>query len=160
MTTGRQLDGRRHAPQQVRALSVVIPVFNSEDTIGALVDSVIGELGSRYERVEVVLVDDGSQDESYAKMLAARERYPNLVTTVRLARNFGEHNAVMCGLGEVTGDAVAIIDDDFQNPPLEIVRLVEKEDGQSTATCCRCTRTWRLFSTCAAALEWRISFAH
>ena len=58
--------------------------------------------------------------------MEAVERHPGKVRYVQLASNFGEHSAVMCGLHHVTGDCVAIIDDDFQNPPEEIIKLVEK----------------------------------
>jgi undecaprenyl-phosphate 4-deoxy-4-formamido-L-arabinose transferase len=112
--------------EEVRSLSVVIPVYNSEETIGPLVDQVVEHLSSRFERLEVVLVNDGSQDASDARAIEAQARHPAIVKYVRLARNFGEHNAVMCGLHQVTCDAAVIIDDDFQNPPEEIIKLVEK----------------------------------
>ena len=111
--------------QPIRSLSVLIPVYNSEHTIGPLVDVVVESLQSRFQRVEIILINDGSRDASDAAVRAARERHPGIVRYARLARNFGEHNAVMCGLRFVATDAVAIIDDDFQNPPEEILKLVE-----------------------------------
>jgi len=110
----------------ISRLSVLIPVYNGAATIGSLVDSVVATLGSRFEELEIVAVNDGSPDDSHAVLLEAVRRHPRILKYVRLARNFGEHNAVMCGLHYVTGDCVAIIDDDFQNPPAEIPRLVEK----------------------------------
>lgn len=108
------------------SLSVVIPVYNSEATIGALVDRVIGALESRFRDLELVLVNDGSADRSHEEVLKAIRKHPGRIRYYRLARNFGEHNAVMCGLRMSTLDAAAIIDDDFQNPPEEIVKLCEK----------------------------------
>lgn len=113
------------APQAIRTLSVVIPVYNSQDTLAPLVDKVVAELTPHFERLEIVLVNDGSRDASHPQALAAFRAHPQVVKYIRLARNFGEHNAVMCGLHYASGDAVAIIDDDFQNPPTEIVKLVD-----------------------------------
>jgi glycosyltransferase involved in cell wall biosynthesis len=109
----------------VRRLSVVIPVYNSQDTILRLVDEVLGTLEPHFEHVELVLVNDGSRDASHERLCEVAQARPDQVKYVRLARNFGEHNAVMCGLHQVTGDAVAIMDDDLQNPPAEVVRMVE-----------------------------------
>jgi len=113
-------------PQAVEKLSVLIPVYNSEPTIGRLVDLVVETLRPRYGALEVVLVNDGSKDLSHEQALAAYRRHPEIVRYLRLARNFGEHNAVICGLHYVTGDYVAIVDDDFQNPVSEIAALVDK----------------------------------
>ncbi len=107
-------------------LSVLIPVYNGADSIGELVDTVVTTLSPHTTLWEIILVNDGSKDNSHEVILNVIERHPNLVKYVQLWRNFGEHNAVMCGLNYVTGDSVTIIDDDFQNPPAEILRLVNK----------------------------------
>ena len=111
---------------ELSSLSILIPVYNSEETIGSLVDTVIAKLKSHFKSLEIILVNDGSIDNSHSCALQAVNRYPGIVKYIRLARNFGEHNAVMCGLNYITKDCVVIIDDDFQNPPSEIIRLVEK----------------------------------
>lgn len=113
-------------PMTVSRLSIVIPVYHSEKTIGPLVDTVVEALAPRYEALEIVLVNDGSTDDSHGQALLAQQRHPRVVKYLRLARNFGEHNAVMCGLSHITGDCVAIIDDDFQNPVSQIPLLVDK----------------------------------
>jgi undecaprenyl-phosphate 4-deoxy-4-formamido-L-arabinose transferase len=77
------------------------------------------------ERFQVVLVDDGSQDNSHQVCQQLVQDYPDLVTYVQLAKNFGEHNAVMAGLHQTNGEYVVIMDDDFQNPPQEVPRLVK-----------------------------------
>lgn len=105
-------------------LSVVIPVYNGASTIGPLVGRLISALGATYA-LEIVLVEDGSADDSAAvcrKLAAAHSE----VVFVGLARNFGEHNAVMAGLMRARGQAMVTMDDDFQNPPEEVARLVEK----------------------------------
>lgn len=113
-------------PAPINSVSVVIPVYNSESTLGPLCERVIEVLTRRLARFEIILVNDGSRDGSHVVALRLAEEYPKVVKYLRLAANFGEHNAVMCGLHHVECDAAVIIDDDFQNPPHEIVRLVAK----------------------------------
>jgi polyisoprenyl-phosphate glycosyltransferase len=108
-------------------LSVVIPVYNSSATIGKLVITLKDELsGIDYE---VVLVNDGSSDTSEQVCLGLLEKEQN-ITFISLRKNAGEHNAVMCGLKHCQGDCAVIIDDDFQNPPSEIIKLYQElQDG-------------------------------
>ena len=106
-------------------LSIVVPVYNSEATIERLCEELIKDLGSSV-RLQVVLVNDGSRDGSCAACQRLRERYPEVIDYISLSRNFGEHNAVMAGLHYAEGDYTVIMDDDFQNPPLEVFKLVEK----------------------------------
>lgn len=112
-------------PETAR-LSVLVPVYRGESSIEPLVDTVVESLRGKANLWEIVLVNDGSPDNSHARILSAMQKHPNLIRYVRLYRNFGEHNAVMCGLNHVTGDCVAIIDDDFQNPPTEILTLLQE----------------------------------
>ena len=126
--SGNGLLHEKHTGQNnmMGSLSILIPVYNSEKTIGNLVDVVVETLSQQFELLELVLVNDGSKDRSHICILEAIKKHPGTVKYIRLARNFGEHNAVMCGLNYVSGDFIVIIDDDFQNPPSEIVKLVDK----------------------------------
>lgn len=109
-------------------LSVVIPVYNSERTIAPLVDRLQDCLAGR--RAEIILINDGSKDRSEAICQLLDDRFGN-VQFISLRRNFGEFNAVLCGLAHSEGRYVVIIDDDFQNPPESILTLVETaEAGQ------------------------------
>lgn len=118
------------ASSTVSSLSIVIPLFNSQATVGELVDRLIERLSGGRRELQIVLVNDGSSDGTDGVARAAVERHPGLVEYVELARNFGEHNAVMCGLVHSTGEAVVVMDDDFQNPPDEVDKLVRcLEDG-------------------------------
>lgn len=103
--------------------SLVIPVFNGAHTIGA----VVAELRETFqaERFEIVLVDDGSGDGSAAVCRDLAERFPETVRFVGLARNFGEHNAVLAGLRHCCGEYAVILDDDGQQPAREARRLFE-----------------------------------
>ena len=114
------------ATQSIATLSVLIPVYNSEATIESLVDTILNELSAHFKKLEIILINDGSIDSSHQCALNAFNKYPDIIKYANLSRNFGEHNAVMCGLRLVTCDYVAIIDDDFQNPPHEILKLISK----------------------------------
>jgi glycosyltransferase involved in cell wall biosynthesis len=103
--------------------SIVIPVYNSARTIGPLVERLLAFLA--VGALQIVLVNDGSTDDSDAACRAVSARYPGAVTYVRLSKNFGEHNAVMAGLHHARGDYVVIMDDDGQNPPEEVPRLID-----------------------------------
>ncbi len=107
-------------------LSVVIPVYNSERTIGPLVERLQTCLAGI--SFEIVLVNDDSADSSEAVCQQIAEVYEN-VQFISLRRNFGEFNAVLCGLNHVNGEYAAIIDDDFQNPPEAILTLLETAEA-------------------------------
>ena len=108
----------------IRRLSIVIPVYRGATTIARLVASLEAELrGKPGRELEIVLVNDGSPDDSAAVCRDLAGSRPHL-RFVDLARNFGEHNAVMAGLNHCSGDAAVILDDDFQNPPSEVEKLV------------------------------------
>lgn len=111
----------RHSPESEAELSFVIPVFNGSRSVADVVERIF-EL-YRDLAIEVVLVNDGSRDESEAVCRSLHEKYPGGLTFVHLARNFGEHNAVLAGLHHASGRAVAILDDDGQNPPEEVRRM-------------------------------------
>lgn len=104
-------------------LSIVVPVYNGASSVGELVEalSALPVPGG----LEIVLVNDGSPDDSLAvcRSLLPTARVPLVV--VDHARNFGEHNAVMTGLRHASGRYVITMDDDLQNPPEEVLRIVE-----------------------------------
>lgn len=105
------------------ALSIVIPVYNGADSIAELVDAL--ESLNVPGGLEIIMVNDCSPDASLfeCRRLQARAKVP--ITVVNLARNFGEHNAVMAGLREARGAHIITMDDDLQNPPGEVLRLLE-----------------------------------
>jgi glycosyltransferase involved in cell wall biosynthesis len=102
-------------------ISIVIPVFNGGSTIRPLIE----EVQSVFVRVkfEIVLINDGSLDDSETICHAIAGQYPDTVTFIQLSRNFGEHNAVLAGLSRAQGTYVGVLDDDGQNPPAELLRL-------------------------------------
>ncbi len=104
-------------------LSIVIPIYNGSATIRQLVQAV--KLEMKDMEYEVILVNDGSQDDSgeICEELAYGDATINFIS---LRNNFGEHNAVICGLNASSGEYAVIIDDDFQNPPSEIKKLLKE----------------------------------
>ena len=112
----------------VPELSLVIPVYNGSGTIAALVEHIHRVFDGR--RFEVVLVNDGSRDDSELVCAGLARRFPTTVTFVHLSRNFGEHNAVLAGLSHARGQYVGVLDDDGQNPPEEIARMLETLIGE------------------------------
>jgi glycosyltransferase involved in cell wall biosynthesis len=103
-------------------LSVIIPVYHGAVTIQKLVESVLEELDAY--SFEIILINDGSKDDSEKVCLELSEKFNN-ISFLSLRKNFGEFQAVMCGLNYAKGDYTVIIDDDFQNPPSEIIKLLE-----------------------------------
>jgi|Deesub1362A_J573_1020465.scaffolds.fasta_scaffold00462_30 undecaprenyl-phosphate 4-deoxy-4-formamido-L-arabinose transferase len=110
---------------EIVRLSIVIPVYNSERTIGKLVEELIKELRPIY-RLEIVLVNDASTDDSEKVCISLFEKYKDIIRFYSLSKNSGEHSAVMAGLSKTTGDYVVIMDDDLQNPVSEVNKLVSK----------------------------------
>ncbi len=109
----------------MKPLSIVIPVYNAEKTIESLCNTLISLYSDMYG-LEIVLVNDNSNDSSDLICRRLYQEQPERITYLRLSRNFGEHCAVMAGLNHASGDLCVIMDDDFQNPPDEIIRLLEE----------------------------------
>lgn len=106
-------------------LSIIIPVYNSEKSIANLIEKLSIDLKSI--DYEVVMVNDGSRDNSEKVCLELASKYKN-ISFISLRRNFGEFNAVMCGLNHAQGEFAVMIDDDFQNPPTEIIKLLNEAE--------------------------------
>ena len=110
-------------------LSLVVPVFNEEESIQAFIDTIDKELEPLRDRLEIVFVNDGSRDRTRKVVEEVIEKDPR-VTLVNLARNFGKEAAMTAGLHHARGDAVIPMDVDLQDPPsliLEFVRLWQDE---------------------------------
>jgi glycosyltransferase involved in cell wall biosynthesis len=103
-------------------LSIVIPVYQGAMTIAPLVDSLVNSLNNNFS-FEIILVNDCSTDSSEQACIRLFEKYRSLLKFYSLAKNVGEHNAVMAGLNKSCGEWAIIMDDDFQNPVSEVVKL-------------------------------------
>jgi undecaprenyl-phosphate 4-deoxy-4-formamido-L-arabinose transferase len=110
-------------------ISIVIPVYNEADGLDELfqrlylsLDQLIAQSQVRYE---VVFINDGSRDQSAAKLAAQFDKRPDTTRVVLFNGNFGQHMAIMAGFSYAKGDFVITLDADLQNPPEEIAKLVE-----------------------------------
>lgn len=111
------------------SVSVVIPVYNSEATLQPLVERLEPALAAVSDEYEVLMINDGSQDGSWARICDLAQRYP-WVHGLNLRRNYGQHNAILCGIRAARYEIIITMDDDLQHPPEEIHKLVEKlENG-------------------------------
>jgi undecaprenyl-phosphate 4-deoxy-4-formamido-L-arabinose transferase len=106
-------------------ISVVIPVYKGADTLGALVQRVGEVLPKVAERFELILVNDGSPDNSW-EVIQRLSQENEWVRGVRLLRNYGQHNATLCGIRAARYEVTVTLDDDLQNPPEEIPVLLAK----------------------------------
>ena len=132
-------------------ISIVIPVFNEEENVEELIHRCLEVCGSMGRPYEIIVVDDGSTDNSSVKILEAAEQNASRVIGVLLNRNYGQHAAVMAGLAESRGDIVVTLDADLQNPPEEIPKLVNKiEEGFDVVGSVRVPRSDALFRRVAS----------
>ena len=105
--------------------SIVVPVFNSCESLEELFLRIAKTTAAIGKTFEVIFVDDGSVDTSWNILQSIQRSNPEKVIAVRLAKNFGQHNATICGIAQASGAYIITIDDDLQNPPEEIAKLIE-----------------------------------
>ena len=117
----QNLDGEGFPP----GISVVVPVYNSEGTLAELVGRLEKVLSANAGAFEVILVNDGSRDGSWRVVGELSAKYP-WVRGLDLMRNYGQHNALLCGIRLARFEVVVTLDDDLQNPPEEIPVLLAK----------------------------------
>ena len=106
-------------------ISIIVPVYKSQETINELVERLVKTLSQLENDYEIILVDDRSPDDSWQILKKLKSIYKNQLSIIRLQSNSGQHNALIAGLSRAKGDFVITIDDDLQNPPEEIPRIIE-----------------------------------
>jgi undecaprenyl-phosphate 4-deoxy-4-formamido-L-arabinose transferase len=109
-------------------ISVVIPVFNEEDNLRELGERLIRTLTAMGRPYEIIFVDDGSTDGSWAILSDLNGHYPQNIRALQFHRNFGQHQAIFAGFQAARGQVMVTLDADLQNPPEEIPRLIAKID--------------------------------
>jgi undecaprenyl-phosphate 4-deoxy-4-formamido-L-arabinose transferase len=107
------------------SVSVVVPVYNGAQTVPALIARLLPVLRARSAPFEIILVNDGSRDASWSTIETLARRHPE-ITGIDLMRNYGQHNALLCGIRQSRHDIIVTLDDDLQQPPEEIPRLLAK----------------------------------
>jgi len=125
VTLVRPKNAQEHQPAPGLSISVVIPVYNSEETLGRLCQALAGKLPELTNDYEVILVNDASEDQSWAVILDLLKTYPWL-QAVDLARNYGQHNALLCGIRRARKDVIITMDDDLQHPVEVLPFLLKK----------------------------------
>jgi glycosyltransferase involved in cell wall biosynthesis len=107
--------------------SVVIPVYNSATSLEELYARIHSTFSERGTAFEVLFVDDYSEDHSWQVLQLLKVKYPDTVKLIRFARNYGQHSATFCGFQNAKGDFIISIDDDLQNAPEDIPKLIQKQ---------------------------------
>ncbi|MCZ7590717.1 MAG: glycosyltransferase family 2 protein [Kiritimatiellae bacterium] len=110
------------------AVSVVVPVYNEEESVNLLCDKLHDSLSKLDRSYEMILVDDGSSDRTWELLVAATKRIPHL-RVIRFRRNFGQTAAMSAGFHAARGDVVVTLDADLQNDPADIPKLLERIDA-------------------------------
>ena len=122
------IDDRSNIPSPTR-LSVVVPLFNEEDSVEPLYRAIISALESFSGRYEIVLVDDGSSDKTFETAASLAANDPRL-RVIKFRSNFGQTPAMAAGIDHAIGDVIVTMDGDLQNDPSDILMLVnELEQG-------------------------------
>ena len=106
-------------------LSIVIPVFNSAPTLDLLVQRVEKAAQAAGPSYEILLVNDCSRDESWSRIEILTRKYEK-VRGINLMRNYGQHNALLCGIRDAKYDVIVTMDDDLQHRPEDIAALLKK----------------------------------
>ncbi len=109
----------------VSSISIIIPVYNGSLTLPGLISQLEITLPSLAARYEAILVNDGSRDHSWETICSLAERY-SWVRGINLMKNYGQHNALLCGVRAAIYDTLVTMDDDLQHPPDEIQRLLDR----------------------------------
>jgi glycosyltransferase involved in cell wall biosynthesis len=110
------------------SLSVVVPVYKSEAILPDLVQRLSQALPSLSEKYELILVNDCSPDRSWDVICNLARQY-SWIHPINLMRNYGQHNALLCGIRAVRYGVIVTMDDDLQHPPEEIPKLLEALAG-------------------------------
>jgi undecaprenyl-phosphate 4-deoxy-4-formamido-L-arabinose transferase len=108
-------------------LSFIIPVYHGEHTVSPLFEA-IKDACKKYDfPFETVFIWDCGPDNSWASILKLKKEYPTIVKAIRMSRNFGQHNAIICGFAHANGDFMITMDEDLQHNPDDIKLLVDKQ---------------------------------
>ncbi len=144
--------------EEIDFISVVIPVYNEEKVLDELLKRCLESCRQTQKRFEIILIDDGSADDSANILRKYASENLDEVIAVILNRNYGQHSAIMAGFAQVRGDLVITLDADLQNPPEEIPVLVKTaEEGYDVVGTVRQKRQDTLFRRTASKIVNKIT---
>ncbi len=109
-------------------LSIIVPVYNSQETLPELFARLKQAIEGMGRTFEVIFVEDCGQDQSWGVICQLKEQHPEHVVGIKMGRNFGQHNATLCGFHHARGKFLVTIDDDLQIPPEELPKLVAEQE--------------------------------
>lgn len=108
-------------------LSIIIPVYNGEQTVVPLFAAIQNACVKNGYQYEVIFVWDCGPDKSWDQIVQLKTAYPDQIKAIRLSRNFGQHNAIICGFANANGDFMVTMDEDLQHNPEDLPLLIEKQ---------------------------------
>lgn len=108
-------------------ISIVIPVYNGENTVEKLAEEIFKAFNNVDAVYEIIFVHDCGPDNSLLLLLKLEKKYPELIKVVKLTRNFGQHNAIIAGFEYCKGQLIVTMDEDLQHLPIDILKLIEKQ---------------------------------
>lgn len=111
--------------------SIIIPAFNSSKTINQLCNEIVEVFRSINETFEIIIVNDGGKADTWQQIEEVYNKLDCKISIVRLSRNYGQHNATLCGIGNSVGEIIITIDDDLQVRPIEILKLIEEYHAET-----------------------------
>lgn len=112
----------------MRSISVVIPIYKSKESLSILMEELHTVLHKSDFDYEIIAVDDCSPDDTWTELMRLKKKF-NKLKIIRLTRNSGQHNAILCGFTIAKGDIIITMDDDLQNPPYEIPKFISAIHG-------------------------------
>jgi glycosyltransferase involved in cell wall biosynthesis len=104
-------------------ISIIIPVYNAEKCIKQLVEETQSVLNNSSILFEIILVDDGSKDSSWSEIEHLKKLHPEVIIGIKLSKNFGQHNATLCGMHHSSAKTIVTMDDDGEHNPEDILKL-------------------------------------
>ena len=110
------------------SISVIIPVYNSAQILPVIIGRLKAVLATEAKEYELILINDGSLDQSW-EVICSLSAAHSWVGGINLMRNYGQHNALLCGIRSARYEIIVTMDDDLQNPPEEVPKLLEKIDN-------------------------------
>jgi dolichol-phosphate mannosyltransferase len=120
-------------------ITIVIPVYYNQDSLEPTVEKLLNEVFTKINHrvFEIIMVDDGSGDNSFIVMERLYNKYPDLLRLIKFTRNFGQVSAIYCGYQHARGKYIVTMSADLQDPPAMITQMIERLDqGNSEIVCC------------------------